>query len=386
MERPNFSYLVCLLYLFIGAHGYTTHKSRTVRFPLKVKYSHENVLKWEKSFEKMVDSTNYFTQCQTNSKLECSVPAFNKARLSFQPSFPNQSSPPEEFVLTVNDVNRSDFGWICTKFHECKQFFEGFDYQFLDEEVEEHFNLLSSDTGCDASLTSDEKLMNELFKNDHSIMDELTERGYVVIDTNVKTSSASNAKLSAFLTGKSTQGVHIRSDNVACINKAQADEIGVSKEFDILMAIASYLNNNVEFEPSKYEPLSPGTLQNPLTNPKTIQAAEYAEGEYYVAHSDNLIRDTGVRNNFRYYTCILYCNEGWKPEYGGALRLYPGSENTVNANDAKKECDFEDIVPTNGRLLIFNSYLVHSVEKVRVKDRVRQALTIWIKRPEYRRQ
>ena len=102
--------------------------------------------------------------------------------------------------------------------------------------------------------------------------------------------------------------------------------------------------------------------------------------------SDNSIQNTGERNNFRQYTCILYCNEGWKPEYGGALRIYPGSQDIVPVEDAEKECDFEDIFPVNGRLLIFNSQLVHSVEEVKVQDRVRQALTIWMKRPEYRRQ
>lgn len=187
-------------------------------------------------------------------------------------------------MLTVHDVSRSDFGWICAKFHECKELFEGFDYRFLNEEVEEHFNLLSRSTGFDASLTSDEKVIDELFENDQSIMDDLAESGYVVIDTDIKTSSASNAKLSAFLKDKSSQDPSIRSDTVQFLEKAQADEIGISKGFDILMAMASYLNDNLEFEPSEYDPVSPGTLENPLTNPINIQAAEYAEGEYYVSH------------------------------------------------------------------------------------------------------
>jgi len=98
--------------------------------------------------------------------------------------------------------------------------------------------------------------------------------------------------------------------------------------------------------------------------------------------SDNSLTKENIRRNFRRYTCILYCNDEWsKGLDGGALRIYPNSLDIVKPMDAKKECKFVDINPINGRLLIFDSRLVHSVEEVTSNKR-RIALTLWITRPE----
>jgi Rps23 Pro-64 3,4-dihydroxylase Tpa1-like proline 4-hydroxylase len=84
------------------------------------------------------------------------------------------------------------------------------------------------------------------------------------------------------------------------------------------------------------------------------------------------------------YTCILYMNDGdWNVETdGGALRIYPNSHNEFNPSHVAKSHRFEyvDIAPINGRLLIFDSRLVHSVEKVTTMHRRRRALTLWINR------
>jgi Rps23 Pro-64 3,4-dihydroxylase Tpa1-like proline 4-hydroxylase len=149
------------------------------------------------------------------------------------------------------------------------------------------------------------------------------------------------------------------------------------------MGIASYLNANYDFEPSTYAPVLPGTSSNPLTNPKSIQAAEYGKGNFYVAHSDNSWAEgkhLSMRRNFRSFTCILYCNDDWQEQDGGALRIYRDSTHLASAKEAHKSCEYSDIVPKNGRLVIFDSKLVHSVEKVLV-DKCRRALTIWIARP-----
>ncbi len=78
---------------------------------------------------------------------------------------------------------------------------------------------------------------------------------------------------------------------------------------------------------------------------------------------------------------------------GGALRIYPNTTNlrnpsdvllTKNNNNNNKSIHFEyeDINPSNGKLLIFDSRLVHSVEKVTALDKKRLALTIWLMKPE----
>lgn len=85
---------------------------------------------------------------------------------------------------------------------------------------------------------------------------------------------------------------------------------------------------------------------------------------------------------FYSYTCILYMNDNdWDLERdGGALRLYPDSQHFYSLEEAVAAGAFVDISPTNGRLLIFDSRLVHSVQTVTSNKR-RRALTLWINRP-----
>ena len=66
---------------------------------------------------------------------------------------------------------------------------------------------------------------------------------------------------------------------------------------------------------------------------------------------------------------------------GGCLRLYLNSSNLNSSAEAKASCQYVDISPQNGRFLIFDSKLFHSVEVVKT-DRSRLALTLWITRPE----
>jgi Rps23 Pro-64 3,4-dihydroxylase Tpa1-like proline 4-hydroxylase len=68
---------------------------------------------------------------------------------------------------------------------------------------------------------------------------------------------------------------------------------------------------------------------------------------------------------------------------GGALRLYPGSQHFRSLEDAVAagQDNYVDISPVNGRLLLFDSCLVHSVQKVTSPNKRRRALTLWINRP-----
>jgi Rps23 Pro-64 3,4-dihydroxylase Tpa1-like proline 4-hydroxylase len=116
--------------------------------------------------------------------------------------------------------------------------------------------------------------------------------------------------------------------------------------------------------------------------------------------SDNSLADDGVtRRNFRQYTVILYCMEhGWNGATdGGALRIYPNTLDTMakdvvmqqqnnsrkhhNTADENNELNYVDVLPRNGRMVIFDSRLVHSVRPVTSQTKVRRALTLWILRP-----
>ncbi len=109
--------------------------------------------------------------------------------------------------------------------------------------------------------------------------------------------------------------------------------------------------------------------------------------------SDNLLASSDARSNYRLYTCILYCNDDWdKDKDGGALRIYPNTAHLTDPAEVmavknqsqqyENQYEYEDIDPCNGKLLIFDSRLVHSVEKVTSADKKRLALTLWMMRPE----
>jgi SM-20-related protein len=68
--------------------------------------------------------------------------------------------------------------------------------------------------------------------------------------------------------------------------------------------------------------------------------AFYAPGAFYRRH-----RDRSPAGRERVISCVLYLNEGWRAEDGGALRLYLGT----NASD------WRDILPEAGRLVCFQS-------------------------------
>jgi hypothetical protein len=341
-----------------------------------------------------VDSTDFFVG-STSSRNSCSVPVLGNAKVTFDVnSNDNDASPksdypssfPSEFVLQVDNATKEDFGWICAKFYECKEMFEGIiDVTMLKSLVANHFNSFPPDTGYDASDAkyAGGKEIEELFA-DENILNDLASKGYGVIDSAPVTPKLSNSQLSKHLFEKSGQSSFIRSDTVTHIDREAATECGLSHRYDLLMGIASHLNENLEFEDSPHTALRPATEEKPLSIPEGIQLAEFGENDFYKAHSDNSIADeeTGVRRSFRSHTCILYCNEGWKAEDGGALRLYLDSQQYLLPDDAKEACDYVDINPQNGRLLIFDSTLVHSVEKVTHPVKLRRALTLWLDRPD----
>ena len=218
----------------------------------------------------------------------------------------------------------------------------------------------------------------------------LLKDGFVVIDTNVKTSTNAERLLSTMLTKKSSQDAFIRTDSVQFLDDKTALDCNVKDQCDLLLGIAGYLNEYLPMPSSLFPPLFPATDANPLTNPFMVQAAAYRHGEYYVTHCDTTLYFDGLRGDHRVYTCILYCNEDYQAGDGGALRLRLNSQNIrlaedfVYPPDTWRECDTVDIEPLNGRLVVFDSGLSHSVEKVLQKEYARLALTVWILRPQDR--
>ncbi len=88
--------------------------------------------------------------------------------------------------------------------------------------------------------------------------------------------------------------------------------------------------------------------------------ALYPPGAFYQRHVDRF-RDDDRRT----VSAVLYLNEGWLAEQGGALRIYPGD-------------DEHDVLPLGGRLVTFMSgELPHEVLPA---TRQRLSLTGWFRR------
>ena len=325
--------------------------------------------------EKMAKASDFFVPSHCESRDVYAVPALGGTTVTFKMGEHKQKPA---FVLSVNGGTKEDFCWICAKILECKAGFQGIDTSFLESIVQEHFALAPNNAGYDASKSKGGSDFDSIF-SDSAILKNLTQRGFAVIETNVFTSRSSNEKLSRYLMKSSVQSPDIRRDNVAFLGPEEAKDCGLETQFNLLMAIASHFNEHMEFEPTGYHPIFPATVSKPLTNPECIQAAEYGEGGFYIAHRDTSFDPVAqVKSNSRYFTCILYCNDDWSEENGGALRIYPNSKYNLDGDPGIHM----DILPNNGRLLIFDSMLLHSVEKVMEGAQRRRALTLWIKRPD----
>jgi hypothetical protein len=265
------------------------------------------------------------------------IPIFNNAKVSLiQKQTPQQQQHQKQkqqqntnnniLHLQISNVSANDYGMICAKLYEsqCSYHEEIHNNKQLRQVVKDHFSKQKPHTGYDAMLSSKtedlvastlllqsrcsaaviddnndddddddeddntDKTDNEYHPPQHlqikKLLDTLQSKGFVTIDTKLKTSRKSNDKLSTFLHKKTKQDSAIRSDTVAFLDMNDAKTCGLEDQFELLMGMASFLNEHLVLEDSGFDPLSPGTKSRPLTNPRNIQAAEYSHGEFYIAH------------------------------------------------------------------------------------------------------
>ncbi len=62
--------------------------------------------------------------------------------------------------------------------------------------------------------------------------------------------------------------------------------------------------------------------------------------------------------------------------------MYLDSDSVKHPSMAIDTHEHFNINPSNGRLLLFDSRMIHSVEKVLNESKIRRALTVWIERPK----
>ena len=393
------------------------------------------------AFEALVVSSEFMIKSSASTLghqlSSCRMPVFgDSATVTFSPR-PSTCDPngnPTEYILFTFNFDRpmKDFGMLCLELYRNRADIRHVVcIKDLESNVLDFLNSQPPDTGKDAELTSSEAMGDDKFGLilkqlvDSDALAKLQQDGFVVIDNVIKTTLSSNEKLDIVSKARASQGRRkaavrdYRTDNVSFLDRDNALEYGLEDQYDFLLTLASHLNRNLDFslqDPSPYEPILPGTAERPLTNPTgfNVQIAEYGENDYYYPHSDNSfdfkINPYGVfdgrrmigskdnlspytlnsdgtllprrRSNWRYITAILYMNEGWEKADGGQLRIYLDSVGVLHPDVVVGKHKYIDINPSNGKLLLFDSRMVHSVEKVLNQDKTRMALTLWIIRPE----
>lgn len=191
-----------------------------------------------------------------------------------------------EFLLSIETTNKDDMIFLSTKLLSILKEFNGIASLYpLRKLVATFYNDLPPFTGIDANLQANFNAIDNIFSNgEKEFMHKLKNDGFVVVESPIKTSSFERSNLSKLLVEKTGQDKVVRSDTVAFISNAEAKKYSVGAQYDLLMAITSYLNEHLEFENSIYQPLSPGTRRRPLSNPKDIQVASYLKGEFYREH------------------------------------------------------------------------------------------------------
>ena len=165
----------------------------------------------------MVDSTEFMTNLPVdedrNSKvLGCaSIPLFGNDVCMLVELSNNFCV---EISLNGSNISRDDFGWICAKFYESKEAFEnvGLDTYNLRRVVADHFNSQPPHPGYDADRTCNDELVKSVFYDEYhrkSAMNELSNRGYTVIDNVFPVTNDEQKKLQELLVEKTCQGAAV---------------------------------------------------------------------------------------------------------------------------------------------------------------------------------
>ena len=190
------------------------------------------------------------------------------------------------------------------------------------------------------------------------LVDCLLARGYVVVEDVLDATAARAARQEAESCGERLKPTlqaltGTRSDRVGWFG---ADELAangcptLARLARLQRGIAAAINAD-------------GRWRETLTVPASSMLSCYGAGGRYRRHTDNSRGADGVCGNARALTCICYLNPDWAAEDGGALCIYDERGGTV------------EIVPTAGRVVVFDSFLGHEVLEAR---RDRYALTFWI--------
>jgi SM-20-related protein len=192
-----------------------------------------------------------------------------------------------------------------------------------------------------------------------TIIDDLSENGYAICDAflsaEVITALADkatkcylNAVMTAAKTGQNTRKLNsnIRGDSIFWLSEA-SENTSVQTYFNKMHLLRNALNQHLFMNVQELE----------------THLAVYPIGSVYEKHLDQF--QHGETSQARQLSSVLYLNQDWHTEDGGALRLHVSDSNYI------------DISPTAGKLVLFlsNKYW-HEVRIAKI-DRI--SLTGWFR-------
>jgi SM-20-related protein len=192
-----------------------------------------------------------------------------------------------------------------------------------------------------------------------TIIDDLSENGYAICDAflapEIITSLADKATrrfvagtMAAAKTGQNTKTLNsnIRGDSIFWLSET-SENTSVQTYFNKMHLLRNALNQHLFMNVQELE----------------THLAVYPIGGVYEKHLDQFSNGDGVQA--RQLSSILYLNQDWQADDGGALRLH------------LTESDYIDISPTAGKLVLFLSRKFwHEVHAAKA-DRI--SLTGWFR-------
>lgn len=208
-------------------------------------------------------------------------------------------------------------------------------------------------------------MQTTLTQQDETIIEGLTQQGYVIIDNYLsrddiaylaqlaheKFTQHGMAKAG---TGKQAQtNPNIRGDSIHWLDE-ESTEPAVKQYFSNMHHLKSLMNQHFYMGLASLE----------------THLAIYPVGAVYQKHLDQFNAGQAQQLNTRKLSSILYLNQEWQDSDGGELRLY------VN------EDEWLDILPAGGRLVLFLS--AQFWHEVLPAKRERLSLTGWFRTREFK--
>ena len=191
-----------------------------------------------------------------------------------------------------------------------------------------------------------ETIINDLSKNGYAICDAFLSAKNITTLANKATKRYLSGAMAAAKTGQQAKSSSIRGDSIFWLDENSLKP-SVQAYFSKMHLLKNALNLHLFMNVQELE----------------THLAVYPIGSVYQKHLDQFSQGEGVQA--RQLSSVLYLNNQWLVEDGGALRLH------------LNESEFLDISPTAGKLVLFlSSQFWHEVLPA-TRDRI--SLTSWFR-------